>query len=105
MSGIDMRYALSVLGGHEYCKSLTTIATPHEGCRLSDIINDRRDYSIAQLQRPLEFIGLTQDSIKEFRTTNIQAFNQIAPPHHEINVNIYYNVFCVYGVCVFSIIQ
>lgn len=38
MGGLDMRYALSTLNAAEYVESLTTIATPHHGSSLADLV-------------------------------------------------------------------
>lgn len=36
--GLDCRYALSELGTHPFVASLTTINTPHRGCRFADYL-------------------------------------------------------------------
>lgn len=36
--GLDCRYALSLLGTDQYTASLTTINTPHRGCRFADYL-------------------------------------------------------------------
>lgn len=38
MGGLDMRYALSQLGAADHVESLTTIATPHHGSPLANLI-------------------------------------------------------------------
>lgn len=39
--GLDSRYAISVLGLSEYVASLTTINTPHRGCKYVDFLLDK----------------------------------------------------------------
>ena len=39
--GLDCRYALSELGTHPFVASLTTINTPHRGCRFADYLLTR----------------------------------------------------------------
>jgi len=36
VSGLDSRFALSCLNMGQYCKSLTTIATPHKGSKTAN---------------------------------------------------------------------
>lgn len=36
--GLDARYVISQLGGHRYVASLTTVATPHHGSMLPDLL-------------------------------------------------------------------
>ena len=36
--GLDSRYAISMLGMDEYVATLTTICTPHRGCRFVDVL-------------------------------------------------------------------
>lgn len=36
--GLDLRYAISMLGLNEYVASLTTISTPHKGCKFVDYL-------------------------------------------------------------------
>lgn len=49
--GLDCRYALSELGTDQYVASLTTINTPHRGCRFADYlltkIPENQQYAIA----------------------------------------------------------
>jgi triacylglycerol esterase/lipase EstA (alpha/beta hydrolase family) len=54
LSGIDARYAISNLGISTYAKSLTTLSTPHRGCRLAwlserQVISDKQAEPIARL--------------------------------------------------------
>lgn len=73
-AGIDARAAISMYGANEYVKSLTTVCTPHLGCRLIDKSQEDRyakdDYQ-ENMERVWEILGLTNKSALEFGTYNM----------------------------------
>lgn len=85
LSGIDARYALSQLGLDSRVNSLTTVATPHLGCRLAwlaqkQVITDRQAEPIARL------LGVGLRSFWEITRENMHNFNARTPdsPHVQV---------------------
>jgi len=83
VSGIDARHYISNLGGNEYINTLTTISTPHRGSFLADSYNERLvlDDDVDPITR---LMGIPQKSFKEFCTSNIEAFNVVAPNQEKV---------------------
>ncbi|MFP8487686.1 lipase family alpha/beta hydrolase [Gracilimonas sp. Q87] len=57
MGGLDMRYALSSLGAADKVESLTTIATPHHGSALADLILNSPELITDKLSVMFDWFG------------------------------------------------
>ena len=62
--GLDIRYAISMLGGDKYIASLTTISTPHRGCLFADYLLDKipkrkKQYVARKYNKTLKKLGDT----------------------------------------------
>lgn len=85
LSGIDARYALSVLGSGIHASTLTTIATPHQGSRLAwlserQVITDKKAEPLARL------LGVGLRPFWEVTPENMRYFNQRVPNVSTISV-------------------
>jgi len=83
--GLDSRYAISKLGMAPYVASLTTINTPHRGCKYADVLLDRLPKGLIQYitrrynalyymlgdERPDLLAGLN-----DLRATSCEQFNE-----------------------------
>lgn len=83
--GLDSRYAISKLGMAPYVASLTTINTPHRGCKYADVLLDRLPQGLIQYitrrynalyymlgdERPDLLAGLN-----DLRATSCEQFNE-----------------------------
>ena len=86
-AGIDARAAISLYDAHLDIKSLTTIATPHTGCRL---IQNMRDQSLdgngfEWLERSFGVVGMGIKNIHEFSQRNMDDFNLVAEDHPDVD--------------------
>jgi triacylglycerol esterase/lipase EstA (alpha/beta hydrolase family) len=86
LSGIDARYALSNLGISTYAKSLTTLATPHLGCKLAwlserQVLSDKKSEPIAR------YLGVGLRPFWEVTPENMLHFNQRVKNVPSVGVN------------------
>lgn len=93
--GLDARYLITQLGGHEFVASLTTISTPHHGSSLADYILEKP----ASIRDPV--LGLadwtgdrlhgsevsnSRRAIEELTTSYmIDTFNPSTPDHSDVS--------------------
>jgi len=73
MGGLDARYAISKLGLADRVISLTTIATPHRGSPIADLVKLGLRPG---LEDALEAIGLSISAIEDLTTARCARFNQ-----------------------------
>ena len=86
-AGIDARCALSLNGLNEYVRSLTTLCSPHHGMTLIDKsvgIEERFYVDITHSHRALEVLGVTLESVKEFGSRNMRAFNKVCEDKEDV---------------------
>lgn len=86
-AGIDARCALSLNGLNEYVRSLTTLCTPHHGMTLVDKCvggSDKFELDLTHAHRALEVLGVTQESVKEFGSRNMRAFNKVCEDQDDV---------------------
>ena len=57
MGGLDMRCALSKMDAGEFVESLTTIATPHQGSSLADLVLKTPDGVMEKLSEMFDWFG------------------------------------------------
>lgn len=57
MGGLDMRCALSKMDAAEYVESLTTIATPHHGSSLADLVLKTPELVMEKLSEMFDWFG------------------------------------------------
>jgi len=74
LSGIDARYAISKLGMNKPLKSLTTIATPHQGCRLAQLA-ERKVFSDKQVEPISRLLGVGLRPFYEINKESMKYFN------------------------------
>jgi len=72
MGGLDCRYMISKLGMAERVISLTTIATPHHGSPIADLVTDHVDPLLNQF---VQSLGVDVHGIADLRTAFLQDFN------------------------------
>ncbi|QXD16401.1 alpha/beta fold hydrolase [Rhodocaloribacter litoris] len=85
MGGLDARYLITVLGAHDRVASLTTIATPHHGTALADLV-------LEQPERVRTWMaGLTgrmsAAAMKEASTDFVRAVAELTPAYVEETFN------------------
>lgn len=78
LSGIDARFAISKLGMDEYTKSLTTIATPHLGCKLAWLA-ERQVFSDKKIEPIARLLGVGLRPFYEVNKENMKHINKDIP--------------------------
>ncbi len=86
MGGLDSRYVISKLDPQQRIRSLTTVATPHQGSPLADWIVDGRGVTTALLRR---FLG---DGIKALTTDACRRFNEQVKDRPDVDYSSYAGV-------------
>jgi triacylglycerol lipase len=78
MGGLDARFLISRLGFADRVRSLTTIASPHQGTPLADwFVTNWRDR--VPLLRGLEALGVKVDGFRDCRRAACRALNDTTP--------------------------
>ncbi|MEO1021735.1 MAG: alpha/beta hydrolase [Bacteroidota bacterium] len=94
MGGLDIRYAITHLGLHEEVASLTTIATPHHGTFLANLVLKGPDLITEKLSEVLDWFGESVhpsgksevlSSVEQLTLEYVQEeFNPSTPNHPDI---------------------
>ncbi|PRP83995.1 hypothetical protein PROFUN_08592 [Planoprotostelium fungivorum] len=89
MAGLDCRYLISQLGGHEYVFSLTTLGTPHRGSSAADYTLRRWGEQFRVLNL-LKLLGIKTGAWKNLtRRYLVREFNTRVKNHPDVQ---YYSV-------------
>lgn len=79
MGGLDSRYLISKMGFEKRVKSLTTIATPHLGTAVADLVIEKIDQKTGLTQDEKGILNLFKDDVDAIRaltTKSAKIFNQ-----------------------------
>ena len=86
--GLDSRYAISLLGMSKYVASLTTVNTPHRGCKYADFILENapfgfKDFLARRYNNTLRKLGEADpdfiSAVTDLTAKNCANLNSIAP--------------------------
>lgn len=86
--GLDSRYAVGCLGADKYVASLTTVNTPHRGCRFADYLLDKAPESLRNTvaetyNAALAKLGDTDpdfiSAVTDLTASRCAALNEICP--------------------------
>ena len=81
MGGLDVRYMISSLGGHEFVSSLTTISTPHRGSPMADWGLENLEV-VGEL---LQLFGMGTDAFENLSQKYCkEEFNPANPDHPDV---------------------
>lgn len=99
MGGLDMRYAITHLGASEYVSSLTTIASPHHGSSLADLILKAPELVTEKLSEMFDWFGDNMypktksdalGSLEQLTCSYLkESFNPNTPDHDEVTYYSY----------------
>lgn len=86
-AGIDARAAISMYGAHKNVWSLTTLSTPHLGCRLIDLLHryGHDEDMLVKMQTPFTLLGMNLKNVTEYCTKNMEAFNEVVQDHKDVS--------------------
>lgn len=96
--GLDSRYAIRFLGANKYVASLTTINTPHRGCRFADYLLDKasdsfRDSVAKRYNSALKRFGDTNpdfiSAVTDLTASKCEQFNMTC---HDVPTVYYQSV-------------
>ena len=89
--GVDARAAISLYGADaNLVRSLTTVSSPHHGCRLVDnCAKYPARFQIELAEKAFEAVGLSQGSVQEFTSGNLTDFNRVAEDVSDVD---YYSI-------------
>ena len=77
--GLDARYIVSKLGGHEFVASLTTISTPHRGSTLASYVLESSEFVRNRITRFADWMG---DRLHESQASDARrALEQLTPDY------------------------
>jgi triacylglycerol lipase len=85
LSGIDARFAISKFGMDKYTKSLTTIATPHLGCKLAWLA-ERQVFSDKKVEPIARLLGVGLRPFYEVNKENMKHINKDVANIPEVEV-------------------
>ena len=88
MGGLDTRYAIALLGYAGKVASLTTIATPHHGSPLADMVVEHKNGS-QRILEGLRAVGLDLRGIVDLTTHECAARNERLEPLEQNNGVVY----------------
>lgn len=89
MGGLDARYYISVLGGHQHVYSLTTVATPHRGSPIADWVCTNIGEKL-KVERMVHLFGICTDAFHQLCPSWIaKEFNPKAPNHPDVFYHSY----------------
>jgi len=104
MGGLDMRCALSKLDAAEYVESLTTIATPHHGSSLADLVLKTPEGVMEKLSEMFDWFGdsmypkTKSDALGSLEQLTCGYATQIFNPEHpDVNEVSYYSYSAAVG--------
>jgi triacylglycerol lipase len=83
MGGLDARYLITHLGMADRVKSLTTVATPHQGTYLADWFQNTFRKRVPLLIA-LEALGVNVDGFRDCQLAACRAFNERTPNRPEV---------------------
>jgi triacylglycerol esterase/lipase EstA (alpha/beta hydrolase family) len=84
MGGLDARYMISVLGGHKYVYSLTTISTPHHGsCAASFMLKHVGD--TLKVETMLKSLGIDTAAFHQLTPAFAEKFNNVVKDHPQVS--------------------
>eukprot|EP01117_Protostelium_nocturnum_P014815 TRINITY_DN5675_c0_g1_i1.p1 TRINITY_DN5675_c0_g1~~TRINITY_DN5675_c0_g1_i1.p1 ORF type:complete len:380 (+),score=126.57 TRINITY_DN5675_c0_g1_i1:49-1188(+) len=84
MAGLDCRYLISQLGGHEYTFSLTSVGTPHRGSSAANYTLEKWGKRLGLL-RALEIFGIPTDAWLQLTTDYLENdFNPKVLNHPDV---------------------
>ena len=77
--GIDLRAATGMMGlGSDHVKSVTTLSSPHLGCRLVDqTMKYPEHFEAHRLEKAYEMLGMSGSNVVEFNSVNMGHFNEV----------------------------
>lgn len=88
MGGLDARYMISVLGGHKYVYSLTTISTPHHGsCAASFMLKHVGD--TLKVETMMQSLGVDTAAFHQLTPTFAEKFNSFVKDHPQVSYYSY----------------
>ena len=78
-SGVDLRAALSLYGADRFCRSLTTISSPHHGLSfIEQALLQQFSEEPEHVEPVLRALGMSLKNYEEFSKLNMQDFNALA---------------------------
>jgi len=84
MGGLDARYLVSKLDGHQYVSSITTIGTPHRGSPYADFVT-KNFLKRLRLERILDLINIPSAAFHCLTTHYLKnEFNPQVPDHPNV---------------------
>ncbi|PRP79795.1 hypothetical protein PROFUN_12549 [Planoprotostelium fungivorum] len=83
MAGLDCRYLISMLGGHKWIQSLTTLATPHHGSSVADRFTST--IGVDSLLKVMKAVGIPTEAFYQLSPRWLQTeFNPFVLDHPDV---------------------
>ncbi len=79
MGGLDARYMISKLGGHEFVETLTTISTPHRGSSIATRVVEQPDRVRRWITEVMNWLGET--AYTDAPADALAAIAELTPDH------------------------